>query len=230
MKPYINLLSTRTLTKDQKLIIPPYISLIEHDFLQVYIKPKEDFYHLLDYKSPSIFTSKYAVDSITSIFDRKKTCFKKVYCVGENTSFRLIKLGVYPRLIALNARGLAEAIIEENQVTKVNFICGNLRRNTIIDLLAQNRIEVFEVQSYQIRLFPKKIEKKINGILFFSPSGIQSYLKKNVFCLDQTIFVIGSTTERSLREVFNGKIIIADQPKYEAVLYAAIRYYTSKTH
>ena len=228
MKTYVNLLSTRILPEEQKLEIPSHIFLIEYDFLEAHMKPKEDFFYLLDERSPSVFTSKYAVESIVPIFDRKKPCFKKVYCVGGNTAYSLIKLGVHPQLIALNARGLAEAIIQENKVKKVNFICGNLRRNVLIDLLTKKGIDIFEVQSYQVRLLPRRIEKKINGILFFSPSGVQSYLKKNMLHLDQIAFAIGNTTGSAIREVFSGKVLIADEPKYDSVLHKAIEYYTPK--
>ena len=229
MRSSVNILSTRILSEEQKLVIPSHISLIEYDFLEAKMKSKEDFSYLLDEHSPSVFTSKYAVDSIVSIFDCKKPCFKNVYCVGGNTAYSLVKLGVHPQLIALNAMGLAKAIIQENRVKKVNFICGNLRRNILIDMLVENGIDVFEVQSYKVRLLPRKVERKVDGILFFSPSGVQSYLKKNMFHLSQTIFAIGSTTANAISEVFNGKVLIAHEPKYDSVIHTAIEYYTPTT-
>ena len=65
-----------------------------------------------------------------------------------------------------------------------------------------------------------------DAILFFSPSGIESYLKDNTIT-DEKCFCIGTTTAEALQEITEN-IIIAKQQTVENVIVQAINFY-SKT-
>ena len=71
-----------------------------------------------------------------------------------------------------------------------------------------------------------KISVKIDGILFFSPSGIKSFLLDNEI-KNEVCFCIGNTTAATLNEI-TSNIIIAKKHKIEAVLKACIKYYKQK--
>ena len=60
------------------------------------------------------------------------------------------------------------------------FLSGGLD-SSLITVLAKNNVVVNEVECYQTILTPRKIEEKYNGVLFFSQTGIESYLKENLW-------------------------------------------------
>ena len=220
------LLSTRVLKNTYLTDIPKNISIIQHEFLRVYQEDPKDYMHLIEENSPSIVTSKNGVSSILPLIQKGKKCYEEVYCVGENTALNLALNSIHPKLIALNAKGLAHAILEQNTVDRINYFCGNLRRSELIKSLTENNIDVYEIQTYKVRLYPKEIKQHTDGILFYSPSGVRSYFRKNTIAEKTVAFVIGSTTETALNEVFSGKIITADQPKMNAVLQKALEYFS----
>ena len=73
-----------------------------------------------------------------------------------------------------------------------------------------------------------KIEAKTNALLFFSPSGIHSYLKQNTID-NQMCFCIGTTTADALQGVTKN-IVIANQQTVENVIIQCINYYNNKQY
>jgi uroporphyrinogen-III synthase len=83
-----------------------------------------------------------------------------------------------------------------------------------------------EIEVYKTVLTPTAITSKPNGILFFSPSGVESYLKQNTIT-DETCFAIGTTTAEALESITTN-IIIANQPTVENVIIQCIKHYSKK--
>ncbi|GAA6764644.1 hypothetical protein AAFH68_05750 [Flavobacterium sp. CGRL1] len=69
----------------------------------------------------------------------------------------------------------------------------------------------------------KKIKANPEALLFFSPSGVKSYLKDNTIN-KQLCFCIGETTAEALHKITKN-IIIADQPTIEDVIEDVIQEY-----
>ena len=65
---------------------------------------------------------------------------------------------------------------------------------------------------------------KQDGILFFSPSGVESYFKLNSI-KDETCFCIGETTAEALENKKVKNIIISEKPSVESVITQVIEYY-----
>jgi uroporphyrinogen-III synthase len=103
------------------------------------------------------------------------------------------------------------------------FFSGNIRKNTLPDLLNENYINWNEVVVYETTLNPKVITEKIDGILFFSPSAVKSYLKENKL-ENETCFCIGTTTAKAL-ENKTKNIKTASKPLVENVVKEVIKYY-----
>ena len=76
---------------------------------------------------------------------------------------------------------------------------------------------------YETILTPYKINFPLDGILFFSPSGVESYLQENKI-EDENCFCIGNTTAEALKYVTPNRII-ANQPKMESVVMKCIENY-----
>ena len=66
----------------------------------------------------------------------------------------------------------------------------------------------------------KKFESKFDGILFFSPSGVQSFTEQNR--LNSTAFCIGETTASKAKK-HTHEIIIASKPSIENVIVKVVK-------
>jgi uroporphyrinogen-III synthase len=62
-----------------------------------------------------------------------------------------------------------------------------------------------------------------DGILFFSPSGVESYLQENKI-ENEACFCIGNTTAEALKYITPNRII-ANQPNMESVIMKCIENY-----
>jgi uroporphyrinogen-III synthase len=87
----------------------------------------------------------------------------------------------------------------------------------------ENGIKFNEIQVYETTLQPQKIKANPEAILFFSPSGVKSYLKHNTIH-KQICFCIGDTTAEALSKITKN-IIVADQPTIEDVIEDVIHEY-----
>ena len=103
------------------------------------------------------------------------------------------------------------------------FFSGNLRKETLPKALKEAKITFNEIQVYETTLTPQKIKSPVEAILFFSPSGVESYLKENTI-KKELCFCIGETTAEAL--VTKSKnILIAAQPSVENVIEDVIEEY-----
>ncbi len=121
------------------------------------------------------------------------------------------------------ASDLAEIITLIYNKESFTFFSGNLRRDTLPDALKEAGIKFNEIQVYDTSLQPQKIKTAVDALLFFSPSGVESYLKENTI-KKETCFCIGETTAEALHKITKN-IIIADQPTVENVIEDVINEY-----
>ena len=113
--------------------------------------------------------------------------------------------------------------------SEVIFFCGDQRRDELPGLLKKNKIEVKEIVVYKTIATPKKIEKKYDGILFFSPSAVKSFFQENKLD-DQTIpFAIGNTTADEIKKFSKNKIVISDMPDGKTVLQKAVEFFQTNS-
>ncbi len=210
------ILSTKKLTIAQKeLLLNTGISFVEYNAIQI------EFLESIveaDIQN-AIFTSKNAVRAIINSGMNISNCF----CVGENTKRLLEENGKKVIETAQNASNLAEIIIKNYKDDSFLFFCGNLRRNELPDLLNQNNIELKEQIVYKTHQNLKKFDRSFDGILFFSPSGIQSYVEENKMN-DSIAFCIGKTTASEARK-HTKNIIIANKPTVENVIVQTAKYF-----
>jgi len=163
-----------------------------------------------------IFTSQSAVDSVLNSFDRSALDFTHIYCVGHRTR-RLIEKNIGKVAhVEDSAEKLANYLVKNIKTKEVTFFCGNKRRDELPNILDQNNIKVNEVESYKTNLSPNNIDPKYKGILFFSPTAIESYISKNK-AGDVVAFCIGNTTAKEAKKHFKN-IVIAKIPTTESIL------------
>jgi uroporphyrinogen-III synthase len=222
MAKKIQILSTKILSPLQKEELKKAgFDLIEADFIKTENKPFE----LKNLNESLIFTSQNAVHSVLSNPKSEELKSKNVYCVGLKTKILLSENGFNVVAYTGYASDLAEIITLIYRNESYTFFSGNLRRDTLPNALNEAGIQLNEIQVYDTSLQPQKIKTSVDAILFFSPSGVESYLKENTI-KKETCFCIGETTAEALQKITKN-IIIADQPTVEDVIEDVITKYSN---
>ena len=170
-----------------------------------------------------IITSQNAVESLLQSFSPMELQFENIYCVGRRTK-RLIesKIGKVA-VVKKSSKELAEHLVKEMEGKEATYFCGNLKRDELPGILASNGVELNEVEAYKTVLSSKKIEEKYSGVLFFSPSGIESYLQDNEPG-ERVAFCIGGTTGTEAKKYFK-EVEIAQVATVESVISQVNSYY-----
>ncbi|TPD72022.1 uroporphyrinogen-III synthase [Flavobacterium microcysteis] len=223
MSEPIRILSTKKLLPNQRqFLLNAGFSVLEANFIETVGKKFE----LEDEVGSLIFTSQNAVKSFLENKKSENFKSKKIFCVGTKTKALLEQNGYKVLASKEYASELAEIIVNDFQGESFVFFSGSLRRDTIPEALQKANISLKEIEVYETILTPQKVNGTVDGILFFSPSGVQSYLKENTI-ENQICFCIGTTTAEPLEQITD-KIIIAKQQTVENVIIQAINYYSKK--
>lgn len=169
-----------------------------------------------------LFTSKEAVKSVLQS-ELKNILTKPCLCVGSKTRSFLEKKGFTVLESVDYAEELIQVIDSKYKNQSFTFFCGNIRRNTITDFFKQNKIVYNEIVIYETKLKPHKIKESFDAVLFYSPSGVNSFLENNTL-ENKICFCIGTTTAKAL-EKKTKNIVMALQPSVENVITEVIKYY-----
>ncbi len=218
----IQVYSTKYLSKDQALSLSSEIGASMSDFISIkYNRIKLNI--LKDPIKNVIFTSQNAVESLLYNFDASKFDFTNIYCVGRRTK-RLIENNIGKVVhVESSAKKLANYLSTYLKDKNCTFFCGNKRRDDLPEILSKQNIEVNEVECYSTILSSKKIEDEFKGILFYSPSGIESFLIENK-ANDRIAFCIGETSANEARKYFK-TVIVSKTSTVNSVLSSVNDYY-----
>jgi len=220
MNNQISILSTKILLSHQKqALLDAGFSVFEANFIQT---ENSDF-DLNGIKDNLIFTSQNAAHSVLLHPKSSALKTKNVFCVGIKTKALLEENGFNVDVYVDYASDLAEIITLIYANESFTFFSGNLRKETLPKALKAAKVNFNEIQVYETTLTPQKIKTPVDGILFFSPSAVESYLKENKI-KNEICFCIGETTANSLEKITRN-IIVADQPSVENVIEDVIEEY-----
>ena len=221
MTKQTNILSTKKLLPNQKQeLLNANFTVIEEDFIETNIKNFE----VSKINKNLIFTSQNAVQSILQHPKCNELKNKDVFSVGIKTKDLLTENGFNVVAYTGYAADLAEIITLIYSDETFTFFSGNLRRDVLPNTLKENEITFNEIEVYETAITSKKITPKLDAILFFSPSAVESYFKMNTI-KDETCFCIGETTAEALDFYGVKNIVIADSQSIEGVIDATINYY-----
>lgn len=218
------ILSTKKLSRAlKKKFSDAEMELVEKNFIQT----KSISFETPQLNDYLVFTSKKAVKSVLKS-DVKNVHTISCLCVGSKTKEFLEKKGFTVIESTDYAEELIQIIESKYKSNSFTFFCGNIRKNTIPNYFQQNKIAYNEIVVYETKLKPHQIKDPFDGVLFFSPSGVNSFLEKNSL-ENKTCFCIGTTTAKALEnnpEVSGHKnIVIASQPTVENVITEVIKFY-----
>ncbi|MGY5845886.1 uroporphyrinogen-III synthase [Salegentibacter sp. HM20] len=211
----MTLLSTKILSPAQKnLLLNSGLSLVEYDAIKIEIFE----FDLPDLKiKNAIFTSKNSVKAILKKNPEIENCF----CVGPKTSELLQQNNFQIAETAQYGQELAKIIVEKYSNEKFVFFSGNRRRDEIPSILSENGIDFREIEVYKTGLNFQDFQQNFEGILFYSPSGVQSFCELNKPG-ESIAFCIGETTAAEAKKHFK-KIITANKPSVENVIVQAVK-------
>lgn len=215
-------LSTKKLQPNQKLyLLNAGLAVVEADFIGIEYKPFE----LNDTADNLIFTSANGFKGFLKHVASGLLSGNKVFCVGHKTKELIERHGFKVIAVANDAQALAEIIIKDHADKQFAFYSGSLRRDILPEVLINSKVAFTEVEVYDTVLTPQKITTPVDGILFFSPSAVQSYMQQNTIT-DEVCFCIGNTTAAAL-EGITSKVVIAHKPSVENVI-VQVRGYIGK--
>ncbi|MDP5231651.1 MAG: hydroxymethylbilane synthase [Cellulophaga sp.] len=206
--------STKKLTAAQLASFNSDLSVASEDFLRISLNriPKLSLKKEIQ---NVIITSQNAVEAILASFSPEELHFKNIYCVGRKTK-RLIEKHIGKVTHFENSgEELAKYLVDYLEGTEVTYFCSDIRLDTIPTVLQENNITVHEVEAYSNKQAPVKTPKSTLGVLFYSPSTVQSYLQEN--SADVIAYCIGDTTAKEAKKSFSD-VRVAKTPTIESVI------------
>jgi len=203
--------STKKLTDEQQNRFHKDAVVASEDFIQISLNriPKS---HIKVPIEHVVITSKNAVEALLHNFPAAELQFKNIYCVGRRTK-RLIekRIGKVAHTEA-NAESLAQYLVNHIKDEPVTYFCSNQRLDTLPKILQQGGVPLNEIEAYQTKHSTHNVDDQVDGILFFSPSTVESYLKANA--PHGVAFCIGETTAEAaaphFKEVKTAKVPLVD--------------------
>ena len=206
--------SSKTLSTGQQDLFANTIKVESSDFVKTApnrIKPsvlKTPHEHV-------IITSKNGVEAILNNCSSDDLQFNHIYCVGRRTK-KLIEQKIGPvNISAKNAKMLAKTLVPILKGGEATYFCSDIRRDELPDILSKHNVILNEVVAYSTKLEAPTLPKSIEGVLFYSPSTIESFLVNNMpTCI---AYCIGESTAKEAQKYFK-TIKTAKIPTVESVI------------
>lgn len=211
----VSLLSTKKLKPNQReLLLNAGVNFVAYNAIE--IQPV-DF--ILPQKSKNIIIT--SQNSAQLIIKKLKGQGVRCFCVGVKTTALLTENNLKVIKTAQNAADLAYFIRENYENEQFTYFCGKQRRDELPDILNEAGIPCNEVVVYETYLNEQSFDREFDGVLFFSPSGIQAFVKANT--TTSTAFCIGETTAREARKYFE-TVIVSNATTIESTIAKAVNY------
>jgi uroporphyrinogen-III synthase len=176
----------------------------------------------------AVFTSTNAVEAVIGWIGTAKEW--TIFCTGGATR-QLVDRYFCEAPAAVTgetAKALAEKIIGWGGTKELFFFCGDLRREELPRALQEAGIRVDELVVYRTTPTPRTVEGSYEGVIFFSPSAVESFFSANRIPAETPLFAIGSTTAATIQRSCSNPVIISEQPDVVILIRQVIEYYQIK--
>ncbi len=216
-----NIYSTKKLTDDQLLLFHNDVVAESNDAIKISLNRLSKSIIRNEIENV-VITSKNAVESLLTNFSGPELQFKNIFCVGRRTK-RMVqnRIGEVTHTEA-NAKKLADYLVENTSIKEVTYFCSDLRLDDLPNILSKNNITVNEIEAYQTKFDADRVEGSLDGVMFYSPSTVESFLKQNK--ANGIAFCIGETTAKAAKSYFED-VRIAKVPTVESVIELVNEYY-----
>ena len=185
----------------------------------------EELEALCKVKITAVFTSANAISAISGILKSYKPSWN-IYCIGIATKKAVLEYFDASMIkgTANDGEGLAE-VIQADGVKNVVFFCGDKRLDALPDFLYKHGIIVRELVVYKTKETPEVVKKHYQGILFFSPNGVNSFFRVNNIAPQVILFAIGNTTAKAIKSKANNVVVVSGKPSKEHMVDGVIQYF-----
>ncbi len=218
----MTVLSTKKLKPNQReLLLNAGLQFVEYDA----IRTQEVAFTLSRKLKNVIITSQNGVRALlNNLSSEQLESIKSCFTVGTKTTALLAENGIKVTKTAQNGEELARFIAENYKIESFTYFCGRQRRDELPTLLKENNVACEEVMVYETHQITQSFDRTFDGILFFSPSGVNAFAKanKNTPAIDSTAFCIGETTATTARLHFK-KVIVSNATSIESTIAKAVK-------
>ncbi len=114
---------------------------------------------------------------------------------------------------------MAEIIIKSHKNHSFLFICGNRRREELPTILTENTIRYSEIVAYNTLINKQQLDGDFDGVLFYSPSGVQSFTSLNDLSKSRAFCIGESTAKEASRHT--DQVEISPHQSIESILETA---------
>ncbi|MBQ0769046.1 MAG: hydroxymethylbilane synthase [Bizionia sp.] len=220
-----NVYSTKSFTESQRQLFNDKVTIDSSDFIKISlnrIPPRA----LKNEIENVVITSQNAVEALLTNFSAIELQFKNIYCVGRRTKREIEKRIGKVKHSENNAKKLAEYLLDYLEGTEVTYFCSDVRLEELPTILTENNITVNEIEAYQTKLDPLKLKDSVEGVMFYSPSTVQSFKQENNPTDTTVAYCIGETTAKEASRHFKD-VRIAKLPTVESVIALVNENYTA---
>lgn len=182
------------------------------DFPFISIKPLP--FTLDNIESHLIFTSQNAV---RILLQESQLTQKKCFCVGEKTKLLLEENGQKVIKMAQNSSELAHFLIKNYKNERFSFFCGKRRMPDLEMHFKTHEMALQVIPIYETLLNPHRMDAEVAGILFYSPSAVESFFMENKWPQKAYGFCLGNSTADALK-AHTSQYYVALQPNESALL------------
>ena len=213
--------ATKKLSEPQKnLLIQGNIEITDYNAIKKY--RLENSSANINFPVSAIVSSTYA----TQLLLDQHPQFQQLYVVGKKSAALLRENGFKPDYVAEYAAELATYIIRYHpQESDLYFFCSKQRREELPDKLVGNGLNLKEIHLYDIKPNHLSFQRKIDAVLFLSPSAVRSFCEANTQ-RNFIAFCIGNTTAMQA-EKYRLKTQVPNSTTYESLIATCVKYFQS---
>jgi uroporphyrinogen-III synthase len=154
-----------------------------------------------------------------------------IFCLSGKTKQAVLNAKWLDKNIideAVNASELAKKIIGAG-IDEIIFFCGSKRRDELPTILKTANIKIHEVVLYETTETPVTVDGYLDAVLFFSPSGVQSFFSSNELSNSTICFAIGATTATSVSTFTQNKVVTSIAPDQGELIKEVIEHFKQKS-
>lgn len=203
--------------------------LLQHSFITTQSIISEDIKRqitlLATQKKLVLFTSASAVISVLEQLGSTKPDWQ-FYSISGSTKDAIVRYWGAEKILGFGNDALEILEKMKNETPQeIIFFCGNKRLDTLPTTLAERGFTVKEIVVYGTVFNPQNFKNNFDALMFYSPSGVESYLSENNIAEATVLFSIGKTTANALHQKVNNEVIISAQPDKNILVQTVIDFY-----